>query len=579
MPEEQISEPTHEIQVERGVPVPMRDGSILRADVYRPQAEGQYPVVVERVAYELVGRCTANGENFSRRGYVFVGQNVRGTFASEGVWHPFRDDAWGANRDGYDTIEWAGTQPWSNGKVGMADGSYSGFTQYMVAPTRPPHLTALFVREGSGDPYSGFWYRGGTHQLIFRQWAMQTTLAQLKHESAPQGTEAARDRLAKAMEEMESWYGHLPLKSFPPLEGLVDWFFEDLEHPEDGPYWWSTNMEYRFGEVDTPILHFGAWFDVFLDGTLACFQGIRNRGRTAACRQGQRLIVGPWIHGPGNAAKREVGELDFGPEAVFDMGAYRVRWYDYWLKGEENGVMDGPPVRIFLMGANRWLDMETWPPEGIAYRAVYFGEGDGQSTGSLNNGGLSFGPPGAAEQPDSFAYDPADPILSLRFYPTLGPVDYRAQEERMLTYTSEALEADLTVIGPVKAVLYGLSSAPDTDWVVRLCDVWPDGRSMSVCDGILRARYRSSLTSPELMSPGQIYRFEVDLSATAQVFQAGHRLRVQVTSSDFPRSSRNLNTGGSCVEEVQGQVAVNTVFHDAVRASHLVLPVVPDQPS
>ena len=278
MPNTGLSEPRYETMVERNIPIRMRDGTVLRADVYRPAPEGRYPVIVERVAYELVGRCTSNGQFLASRGYVFVGQNVRGTFASEGDWQPFRDDGWGANRDGYDTIEWAGKQAWSNGNVGMADGSYSGFSQYMVAPTRPPHLKALFVREGGGDFYSGFWYRYGAYSLPFQKWAMQTLLAQLEHESAPPGLAAATARLAAALDEYEDWQHHLPLKSFPPLEGLLDWYFEDLDHPEDGPYWWSTNISSRYGDIDTPMLHFGAWFDVFLDGTLECFRGIRQRG-------------------------------------------------------------------------------------------------------------------------------------------------------------------------------------------------------------------------------------------------------------------------------------------------------------
>ena len=576
MPEPVLSEPRHSVRVERNVPIKMRDGVILRADVHRPEAEGRYPVIVERVAYELVGRCTSNGEFFASRGYVFVGQNVRGTFASEGEWRPFRDDGWGANRDGYDTIEWAGVQPWSNGQVGMADGSYSGFSQYMVAPTRPPHLKALYVRQGGADYYSGFWYRYGAYSLPFQKWAMQTLLAQMKHKSAPPGLESATARLAAALDEYEDWQQHLPLKSFPPLEGLLDWYFEDLDHPADGPYWWPTNITSKFGDIDTPMLHFGAWFDVFLDGTLQSFEGIRKNGRTPACREGQRLLIGPWIHGPGNAAKRVVGDLDFGPQAVFDMNAHRLQWYDYWLKGMDNGMMDGPPVRIFLMGKNEWLDLDDWPPPGITFRSAYFREGSGRDETSLNNGGLTFDPPNAAERPDSFAYNPGDPMPGLRFYPTLGPVDHRHLEGGMLTYTSSELKRDLTVIGPVRAILHGLSSAPDTDWVVRLCDVWPDGRSMPVCDGILRARFRNSLQHPELLTPGKIYRFEIDMSATAQVFQSGHRLRIEITSSDFPRYDRNLNTGGPFGEEATGQTAVNTVFLDADRPSYVILPVVED---
>jgi putative CocE/NonD family hydrolase len=572
----QLSQPVHEIQVERDVPIPMRDGTLLRADVYRPRTEGKYPVLVERVAYELAGRCRAKGEYYAQRGYVVVGQSVRGLYASDGLFYPYVDDAWGANRDGYDTIEWAGTQPWSNGNVGMLDGSNSGLTQYLLAPTRPPHLKALFVREAASDVYRDQVFRGGADWLGFRtKWIMETLLAYLQHETAPPDMEAARGRLERAVAEIESWHHHLPLKSCPPLEGIADWYFQWLAHPEDGPYWWPMSLPLNFHEVDVPIVHLGGWFDVYTDSTLRCFQGIRAQGRSAACRENQRLMIGPWIHGPDNTSERRVGELDFGPEAALDLNAYRLRWYDHWLKGAANGVMDGPPVQVFLMGKNRWLDLERWPPAGTRSRPAYLREGGGQSETSLNNGQLSFQPPAGAERPDSFVYDPSDPVPSLFTDLDFSPRDHRAVEGRMLTYTSDVLEEDLAVVGPLKAVLFALSSAPDTDWVVRLCDVWPDGRSMFVSDGILRARYRCSFERPQLLTPGRIYRFEVEVGSTAQVFQAGHRLRVEVTSSDFPRFDRNLNTGGRFGEEVRGQVAVNTLFHDTLRPSHLLLPVMP----
>jgi putative CocE/NonD family hydrolase len=237
--------------------------------------------------------------------------------------------------------------------------------------------------------------------------------------------------------------------------------------------------------------------------------------------------------------------------------------------------MAGPPVQVFLMGANRWLDFDSWPPTGVIHRSAYLRSGTGADAASLNNGGLTFVPPEPEEAPDSYAYDPQVPVHSLLAYPELGPRDHRSVESGMLTYTSAVLERDLTVVGPIKAVLYIQSSALDTDFVVRLCDVWPDGRSLNVCDGILRARYRASFEQPELLVQGRVYQLEIDLWATAQVFAAGHRIRVQVTSSDFPRFSGNLNTGGPVEEETHGQVAINTVFHDAARPSQILLPVLP----
>ena len=573
MQSQNVSSTRYEVQVERQVPISMTDGTILRADMYRPGAPGRYPVLIERVAYELAGRCRYAGQYYASRGYVVVGQNVRGRFASGGAFVPFRDDGWSGHRDGYDTVLWAGKQPWSNGVVGMLDGSYSGGTQYLLTPTQPPFLRALFVREGMSDIYHDFAFREGAYQLaVHRGWAINETLAQFR-QGAVSEKASAQTSLEQAAKNMDHWYRYLPLASCPPLEGLADWYFDHLAHPENGSYWWPTSLSRHFHEVDVPIMHLGGWFDIFLGSTLRCFQGIRTQGKTEMCRLNQRLIIGPWIHGPSQVGERSVGELDFGPQAAFDLFDYRLHWYDYWLKNVPNGIMDGPAVRVFLMGTNQWLEAESWPPPDITYQPMYLREGTGQTTASLNNGCLTFERPVEDEPAESFLYDPATPIESLLTYPFLGPKDHWSVEGRMLTYTSQPLEHDLTVIGPVKAILYAMSSAPDTDWVVRLCDVWPDGRSLSVCDGILRARYRDSLAQPTLMHPGQVYRFEVDLRATAQVFQAGHQLRVEVTSSDFPRYDRNLNTGGVFGVETQGQIANNTLFHDGPRASHILLPI------
>jgi uncharacterized protein len=575
MPSPQASSPGYEVQVERQVPIPMGDGTILRADVYRPSASGRYPVLIERVAYKLEERCRYAGEYYASRGYVVVGQNVRGRFASEGEFVPFRDDGWDAHRDGYDTIQWAGQQSWADGRVGMLDGSYSGGTQYLLAPTQPSLLAALFVREGMSDIYRDFVFRGGAYQLaLHREWAINATLAHL-HDYAASEQAQALTQLDQAAQNVDHWLRILPISSCPPLEGLAGWYFTDLAHPEDGPYWAPTSLSGHVHEVDVPILHLGGWFDVFLGSTLRCFQGIQSRGKTEHCRRNQRLIIGPWIHGPNQIGASVVGELDFGPQATFDLFAYRLHWYDYWLKQVPNGIMDSPPVRVFLMGTNQWVEAESWPLPDITYQPLYFRAGTGQTPTSLNHGQLTFERPTDDEPDESFLSDPAAPVESLLTYPWLGPKDHRQVEGRMLTYTSQSLTHALTVMGPVKAVLYGSSSAPDTDWVVRLCDVWPDGRSLSVCDGILRARYRDSLTQPTLLHSGQVYRFEIDLQATAQVFQAGHQLRVEVTSSDFPRYDRNLHTGEGFSTATQGQVAHHTIFYGGSLASHLVLPIRP----
>jgi putative CocE/NonD family hydrolase len=572
-----VSESTCEIQVDRSVPVPMRDGAILRADVYRPKAEGKFPVIIERTqGWRGEGgthQCPVTGRTIAPRGYIYIAQDVRGAFESEGHFHFGRNDGWGTNRDGYDTIEWAAEQPWSDGKVGMVGACGTGMTAFQAASTCPPHLKTMFTLIPGAE--KNYVYRENVYRLsLHRGMAFWFQLLQLQHETAPPGMEEVRARLEAANDnpdEIQSWFDHLPVKSFPPAENMGAWFFEALDHPEDGSYWWPNDVSLKLSEISIPIMHVSGWFDFALGRNLDYFAGIQMNGRTEVCRKSQRLIIGPWGHL--NIGEREIGELDFGPDAALDINTIRLDWYDYWLKGIHNDVMEGPPVRLFLMGENRWIEMDNWPPPDVDYQPVYFREGNGGSRESLNNGVLAFDKPENAERPDSFVYDPEDPVPSLANDIDAVPMDYRSLEGRMLTYTSEPLEQPIRVVGPVKAALYGLSSVPDTDWVVRLCDVWPDGRSMSVCDGILRARYSSSTEYEELLVPNQVYRFDVDMWSTAQTFFPGHRIRLQVTSSDFPRYDRNLNTGGPFGEEVRGRVAVNTVFHDALRPSHVILPI------
>jgi putative CocE/NonD family hydrolase len=553
------SQPTYQVAVESHVKVRVRDRVHLDATIWRPAEPGRYPVIMERTPYELTRRCSVNAEFYARRGYAFVGQSLRGAHASEGVYAWSASDGWGEPRDGYDSVEWAGTQTWSNGKVGMVDGSISGATQYLVAPTRPPHLQALFVRQASTLSHT-FFFRGGAFRYAGCLGAI--TRHVLDDFVLPQGT---RSRLQLAVEQLTDWQRHLPLKDFPPLRDVPagSIYFDLLDHPNDGAWWWDRDLSRRYAEIDLPIFHLASWFDLFLGPQLEHFQGIRSRARSPRARRGQRLLIGPWMHAPENVGRRSTGELDFGPEAELDLAAFRLPWFDYWLKGIDTGVQNGPPVRAFLMGANRWLDFDSWPPDDVTYTPLFL-HGEGTAT---------FDAPDSIESADSYEYDPERPVPSLVAYPDYGPHDYQQLEERMITYTSAPLEHELVLVGPVCAILYASSSAPDTDWVVRLCDVYPDGRSMSVCDGILRGRYRDSTQQPELMDPGRVYRFEVDLWSTAQSFPSGHRLRVEVTSSDFPRYDRNLNTGGIFGEEVTGEVAVNTIYHDRIRPSQVLLPV------
>jgi hypothetical protein len=567
-----MSHSESDITLLKDVPQRMRDETILYADIYLPKGEGPFPALLERTPYRKenspevqVGATSF----FPAQGYALVLQDVRGRFKSEGKFIPFHDDGWGLNRDGYDTVEWVASQPWCNGKVGTLGGSYSGATQYRLAPTRPPHLRAMYVRESSADYHAEWVYRGGAFELAFMlEWTMRWTYNNLAHLATGAEYERRHDILEEALKELPSWQTHLPLNPNPLVAGLDDWYNEFLSHPDDGPFWQRWNIAYHHHEIGIPIYHLGGWFDIFLNGTLRNYIGIRRKARTPEARQAQRLIVGPWVHGPLNIGVSRQGEIDFGPEAVRNFNEMRLPWFDYWLKGIENGVMDAPAVQLFVMGENRWRSAEDYPLAETRYTNWYLHQ----------NGQLSQFEPSGAEQADSYLYDPADPV------PTLGgntlnipggAFDQRPVEDRCLVYTSEPLPYDLTIIGPVTCTLFAMSSAPDTDWVVRLTDVQPDGFSRLLCDGILRARYRQSQTLPALLTPHQVYEFEVDLWATANTFKAGHRIRVAITSSCFPRFDRNLNTGGVFGAEVEGQVALNTIFHDAMRPSRIILPVIP----
>ena len=576
-----LSKAQYETVHEKHLEVPMRDGTILRANVTRPKAEGRFPVLLERTPYDKeAGSENAVGspEFFASRGYAVVIQDVRGRFASDGDFYPFRDDGAGTNRDGYDTIEWAAAQPWSDGNVGTIGGSYSGATQYRNALSRPPQLRAMFIRESSADYYQEWVYRGGAFELGFNMgWARNVTYSNLAHLAQVQEYQRHKGILEHVAEEMDDWYGRLPLYPCPFLEGLSDWFNDWLEHPQDGPYWWRFNIQNGHDQIETPMYHLGGWFDIFLAGTLKHYTGLKLRARTEEARTSQKLIIGPWVHGPANINNRFAGEFDFGPDAAVDLNELRLPWFDYHLKGIQTAIMDNPPVRIFVMGRNEWRDESDWPLPNTRYTPYYLRGGHSSSIGSLNDGTLSIEPPQGSENPDSFVYDPAHPVPT-RGGNTLsipnGVYDQREVEELCLTFTSEPLTEELEVTGPVKAVLHGMSSAPDTDWVVRLTDVHPDGYSRLLCDGILRARYRESFQRPRRLQPGRVHRFEVDLWATSNVFLPGHRIRVSVTSSCFPRFDRNLNTGGPIHREAVGKVAINTIFHDEMRPSHIVLPMI-----
>ena len=579
------AEPRYQVVVERDVMVAMRDGTRLAIDVWRPDAAGTFPALVERTPYDktnsseiVVGAHTF----FAERGYVFLVEDVRGRYASEGDFYPFRDSGWQDRRDGFDTLAWIAAQPWSNGKVGVIGGSHTGQTAYMLAPTQPPALAAMFVRESAADLHKHWVWRGGAFEHGFVTAWVARTFAKNVIERAYAGDRRshALAGIQRFLDSQDNYFWYLPVNRFPAFRDLPELSFYDdwLANAADGPYWWRQNVALNHHLFTVPVAHLGGWYDIFLQGTLENYLGLTARAQSALARANQKLVIGPWVHGPTNVGVTEVGAQTFPGADEVQYNDVRLHWFDHWLRGIDTGAAAEPPVLIYVMGENRWREEEAWPLARARSTKLYLHDGPSGTLASLNDGGLSATPPGAFERPDSFRYDPDRPVPTLggnTLFIASGPQDHRAADELSLTYTSDVLAEDLEVTGPVTAVLYAMSSAVDTDWTVRLSEVYPDGRSINIVDGIQRARYRDDPAAATLIEPGRLYRYDIDLWATSNLFRAGNRLRVSVHSSNFPRWSRNLNVADSPEAATKPEVAYNTVLHDAAWPSHIVLPVIP----
>ena len=372
---------------------------------------------------------------------------------------------------------------------------------------------------------------------------------------------------------------HLPLKTMQQLVGRHARFYDDwLAHPDYDSYWKPLNAEELFEKIKIPVHTFGGWFDIFSQGTLRGYVGMSHKGGSEEARRLSNIVIGPWGHGP----SQKYGALDFGPQANVDPNVVQLRWYDYFLKGIDNGLAAEPPVKLFVMGRNEWVYEREYPLARTQYKPLYFTSA-GAANGARGDGRLTWDKPKGASPSDRFRYDPDDPVPSLGGNnccgtPTpAGPMDQRPIEGRrdILLYTSDVLQEEVEATGPVKVVLFAASDAVDTDFVAKLVDVHPDGASYNMAEGILRARYRDSLSQPSLLKPGQVYRLEIDLVGTSIAFQKGHRIRVHVTSSHFPQFDRNPNTGAVFGTTSEVKVAQQTVYHDAERPSHVLLPVIP----
>jgi len=559
------------VTVEAGVKVVMRDGVALVADVYRPAGGDRYPVLLTRTPYDRHGYVEA-GPTLASHGYVVVLQDTRGRYGSEGVFYPFRNEA----ADGYDTIEWAAALPNSNGRVGMFGGSYVGATQLLAASARPPHLVAIHPALTASDYYEGWTYQGGAlMQWFTSSWASGLAADTLRRRT----TELAHPERGVEALPVEG-YGVLQP---PPASELAPYYRDWLAHETADDYWRAVRVKDHYGDMAVKALHEAGWHDIFSRGSIENYMGLLAGARTPEARAGQRLIVGPWGHTP-TLAEGKVGDVTFGKDAQIDELDLLLRWADWSLKGVANEYATGAPVRLFIMGDNVWRDEQEFPLARARSTRYYLHAAKGANS-AAGDGRLAADRPGR-EAPDRFEYDPANPVRTLGgrlccgkaylpYHP--GPADQRPNESRadVLVYSTGPLETDTEVTGFVTAEIYADSSAVDTDFTAMLVDVDPSGYARYLADGIVRARYRASRERAEPLRPGRIEKYEVDLGATGNVFKAGHRLRLYVSSSNFPRFDRNLNTGEPVATGTRMVKARQAVYHDAEHPSALVLPVIP----
>ena len=558
------------------VMVPMRDGTRLATDVYMPlgQGDGPFPVVLERTPYNK-GACEHRfAPYFAQRGYVAIVQDERGRYDSEGEYYWLRDQGWGEHRDGYDSIEWAGTQPWSSGKVGTMGLSFTCFNQYLTAPTRPPHLAAMFCAHSASNAYKDLYWAGGALHMIMPTWLLtQNEMVQ----PVPLHDPGRRGGYVGGDEAWRRWHERRLETRTPMSDSMITTMMTDMiDNPYYNDYWRQFAVDEHWGEIDVPIFHYASWYDRYPHSQVAHFNGIRAEGGPRA-RDSQKLFIGPWLHGAGLVTARRIGDLDFGPEAAIDYNALRLRWFDHHLKGIDNGIMEEPAVRLFIMGANTWRDEHEYPLAREVATDWFFRADRSGSIDSLNDGTLSREPPGD-EPPDTYSYDPRDPVPSIGgdlFVEPNGARDHRPADRRSLTFTTPVLDSEVEVTGLPRVEFYAASSAVDTDWVVALTDVHPDGYSQTLRQNILRARYREGDEAPVLMTPGEVYRFVIEMYPVSNLFRAGHRIRLTLSSSSFPKWYPNGNTGREMDEDLPVIVAENTIYHDAARPSKVVLPIVP----
>jgi putative CocE/NonD family hydrolase len=561
-----------EIIVERDVPVPMRDGVTLVADVYR-SSSGPQPVLLARTPYNktsLMMEGMIRPLWLASHGYTVVIQDSRGRYGSEGVWEPFLCEI----EDGYDTVEWCAQQSWSDGNVGMCGASYVGATQWLAAISAPPSLRCIFPIVTAAEYHDGWVYQGGAFNLGFiGGWTAEVLSAPhlVRLGLSEEEHKAEEQKLLGAVRRLRATLSHRPLNELPLFkrEHLAPFIYDWFDRPPSDDFWQSVSIKAHHDRVTVPAYSVGGWYDLFLAGPPRNFEGLRKSAATERARNGQHLLMGPWPHSV-NAAV--VGERVFGPDATYPIEQTQLRWFAHWLKGSGDEPFDDPPVRIYVMNKG-WREEQEWPLARTQYTSYYL-HSNGRAQSRHGDGTLTTDPPTSDEEPDVYLFNPRSPVGGSAVGGVLNQAELELRTD-VLVYTSAPLTEAVEVTGPVKLVLHASTSTPDTDWCAKLVDVAPDGYAANICDGILRARYRDGFEEAHLLEPGVSTEFEVDMLVTSNLFLPGHRIRLEVSSSNFPKFDCNGNTEEPVVEQRIPVPAVQTVFHSADCPSHLVLPVIP----
>ena len=604
MPESyQGSHQQYDAICQSNVMVPMRDGVRLATDIYLPAlngqpASGKFPVILERTPYDKAGSGNVtNGTYYARRGYVCAIQDVRGRFVSEGEWYPFAKEA----PDGYDTVEWLAAQEWSDGQVGTMGASYCGSDQSALATLNPPHLSTMIVAVGASNYYHCSMRQNGALEQRFMIYAFRMATTS-KEAFADANIKAAIDR---AFANVGEWVSRAPLKKgTSPLRMLPNyeqWVLDLFTHGEYDDYWKQRGYaisQYYEEHADVPTLYLGGWYDSYARATCENYTALSKIKKSQ-----QVLMMGPWTHGGWGVTN--AGDVDFGNHSFINYNDLRLAWFDRFLKGMHTEVSDWSPVKIFVMGTGEgipnyqgrlhhsgyWRDEQDFPLPDTQFTPYYL-HADGDLSTTL---------PSSNEPTSCFSFDPRDPVPTIgggisaadpimgagafdqrgnsRFFGCQDTLPLNARSD-VLTFQTPPLENDVEVTGPITVKLHASSSAHDTDFTAKLIDVcplsddYPDGLSINLTDSIIRARYRNGWDAPELLEPGKVYEFVFELYPTSNIFKKGHRIRLDISSSNWPRFDVNPNTGGDLGVERRLEIAEQTIHHEPGHPSHVVLPII-----